>query len=39
LRLERAAIAVLADAVEDDVEPARQDGREVFALVVERRGT
>ena len=37
-RRERAAIAVLADAVEDDVEPARQDAREVFALVVDRRG-
>ena len=36
-RRERAAIAVLADAVEDDVEPARQDAREVFALVVDRR--
>src|SRR5262249_38467229 len=30
-RREGAAIAVLADAVEDDVEPARQDAREVFA--------
>ena len=37
-RRERAAIAGLADAVEDDVEPARQDAREVFALVVDRRG-
>ena len=36
-RGERAAIALLADAVEDDVEPARQDTREVFALVVDRR--
>jgi len=37
-RRERAAIAVLGDAVEDDVEPARQDAREVFALVVDRGG-
>ena len=37
-RCQRAAIAVLADAVEDDVEPARQDTREVLALVVDRRG-
>jgi len=37
-RRERAAIALLADAVEDDVEPVRQDAREVFALVVDRRG-
>src|SRR5438105_47230 len=37
-RRERAAIAVLADAVEDDIEPARQDTREVIALVVDRRG-
>jgi hypothetical protein len=38
-RRERAAIAILANAVEDDVEPAWQDAREVFALVVDRRGT
>ncbi len=37
-RRERPAIAVLADVVEDAVEPARQDAREVFALVVDRRG-
>jgi len=37
-RCERAAITVLADAVEDDVEPARQDAREIFALVVDRCG-
>src|SRR4029077_15142218 len=36
-RRERAAIAVLADAVEDDIEPARQDTREVIALVVDWR--
>jgi hypothetical protein len=36
-RRERAAIAILADAVEDDVERARQDAREVFASVVDRR--
>src|SRR5262245_65928492 len=35
---ERAAIAVLADAVEDDIEPVGQDACEVFALVVDRRG-
>ena len=35
---ERAAVAVLADAVDGDVEPARQDAREIFALVVDRRG-
>ena len=37
-RRERAAIVVLADAVEGDVKPARQDPREVFALVVDWRG-
>src|SRR5262249_29020110 len=37
-RRERAAITALADAVEDDVKPAREDAREVFALVVDRRG-
>ena len=37
-RRERAAIGILADAVEDDVESARQDAREVFVLVVDRRG-
>src|SRR5205085_5119150 len=36
-RRERAAIAVLADAVEDDVEPAWHEAREVFALVVDCR--
>src|SRR5262249_23741788 len=35
---EGAAIAVLADAVEDDVEPARQNAREVFAFIIDRRG-
>jgi hypothetical protein len=35
---ERAAIAVLADAIKDDVKPARQDAREVFAFVIDRRG-
>src|SRR5215472_18919650 len=33
-RRKRPAIAVLADAVEDNVEPARQDAREVLALIV-----
>ena len=28
----------MCDAVKDDVEPAQQDAREVFALVVDRRG-
>jgi hypothetical protein len=37
-RRERVAIAVFPDAVEDDVEPAWQDTREVFALVVDQRG-
>src|SRR5262249_52685467 len=37
-RRERAAIAVLPDAVEDNVEPARQDAGVVFALVVDWRG-
>jgi hypothetical protein len=37
-RRERTAIAVLPDAVEDDIEPARQDVSEIFALVVDRRG-
>src|SRR5215471_9004468 len=37
-RRKRPAIAVLADAVEDNVEPARQDAREVLALIVDRRG-
>src|SRR5215831_947525 len=37
-RRERAAISVLRDAVKDDVEPAWQDAREVFALVVDRGG-
>src|SRR5439155_13545259 len=36
-RRQGAATAVLADAVEDDVEPAWQDAREVLALVVDRR--
>jgi hypothetical protein len=36
-RCERTAIAVLADAVENDVEPARDHTREVFALVIDRR--
>jgi hypothetical protein len=36
-RCERSAIAVLADTVEHNVEPIRQDTREVFALVVDRR--
>ena len=36
-RCERAAIAVLGDAIEDDVEPAREDTGEVLALVVDRR--
>src|SRR5262249_59352505 len=35
---ERAAIPILADAVEDEVKPAWQDAREVFTLVVDRRG-
>src|SRR4029077_9334653 len=30
--------AALADAVEDHVEPARQDAREIFVLGVDRRG-
>jgi hypothetical protein len=34
---ERAAIAALADAVKDDIKPARHEAREVFALVVDRR--
>ena len=34
----RQTIAVFANAIDDDVEPARQDAREVFALVVDRRG-
>src|SRR6516165_12309883 len=34
---ERAAIAVLADAVEDDVKAAGKNTREVFALVVNGR--
>ena len=38
-RREGSAIAVLTDTVEDDVDPVRQDAREVFALVVDRRGT
>src|SRR5262245_63328620 len=33
----RAAIAIFADAVDDDVEAARQDAREILALVVDRR--
>src|SRR5262249_61920476 len=33
-----AAMPVLADAVEDDVEPARQNAREVFAFIIDRRG-
>src|SRR5512143_2917395 len=37
-RRERAAIAVFADSIEDNVESARQDAREVFVLVVDRRG-
>jgi hypothetical protein len=32
---ERAAITVLGNAVEDDIEPAWQYTREVFALVVD----
>src|SRR6185369_15308099 len=36
---EGAAITVLTDPVENDVKPARQDAREVFALVIDRRGT
>jgi hypothetical protein len=36
-RCELAAIAVLADAVKGNVESARQDTYEVFALVVNRR--
>src|SRR5262245_26413701 len=36
-RCDRTAITVLADAVEDDVEPARQDAREVLMLIVDRR--
>src|SRR6516225_10314543 len=35
----RAAIAVFANAVDDNVEPARQDAREVLTLVVDRRAT
>src|SRR5215469_12960555 len=37
-RSERAAISVLRHAVEDNVEPHWQDAREVFALIVDRRG-
>src|SRR5262245_47599810 len=33
----RAAIAIFADAVDDDVEAARQDAREILPLVVDRR--
>src|SRR6478735_8213157 len=32
----RSAIAVFADAVDDNVEAARQDAREILALVVDR---
>src|SRR5829696_7907576 len=37
-RRERAAVAVLPDAIEDDIEPAWQDARKVLALEVDRRG-
>src|SRR3954452_5767321 len=33
----RAAIAIFANAIDDDVEPARHDAREVLTLVVDRR--
>jgi hypothetical protein len=35
LSRERAAIAILADAVDDNIKTIRQDAREVFALVVD----
>src|SRR6516162_6178798 len=35
---ERAAIAVLADAVENNIESTRQNAREVFAVVINRYG-
>jgi hypothetical protein len=38
-RRERAAKAVFANAIKDDVEPAREDAREVFTLIVNRSGT
>ena len=38
-RREGAAIPVLGYAVENNIKPARQDAREVFALVVDRVGT
>ena len=37
-RCERVAIAVLRNAMEKDIKPARQDVREIFPLVVDRRG-
>jgi hypothetical protein len=37
-RSQGAATVVFTYAIEDDVEPTRQDTREVFALVVDRRG-
>ena len=38
-RRERAAKAVFANAIKDDVEPAREDTGEVFTLIVNRCGT
>src|SRR5215467_15147108 len=35
---ERAAIAALTDAIEDDLKSAGQNAREVFAFVINRRG-
>ncbi len=33
------AKAVFANAIKDNIEPAREDAREVFTLIVNRRGT